>query len=112
SIGSVRPTARRWCCSQCTAAPSIENSTTVGLWVERSRCWHPAVSQYPLPPIAMISLYCDESHDERVYALGGWVATPSAWDRFTPAWRAMLDRHPMPNGSRMPAFHASEIVGR
>lgn len=60
----------------------------------------------------MIDIKCDESHDQHTYALGGWIATPSAWDHFDGPWLEMLGRHPMPDGSPMPAFHASEIVGR
>jgi hypothetical protein len=60
----------------------------------------------------MIDVYCDESHDENTYALGGWLATPSGWDAFCPRWRAMLDELETPSGLRLPAFHASEIVNR
>lgn len=60
----------------------------------------------------MIKVYCDESHDPHAYALAGWIAPPSAWDRFDPAWRAMLSQFTMPDGSPVPSFHSSEIVCR
>jgi hypothetical protein len=60
----------------------------------------------------MSQVYCDESYDDCAYALAGWIAPPLAWDGFVPAWRSMLSRFTMPDGTTMPAFHASEIVGR
>ena len=54
----------------------------------------------------MIEIYCDESHDDTTYTLAGWIATPSGWARFSPAWRAMLDDF------NIPSFHASELVNR
>jgi hypothetical protein len=60
---------------------------------------------------AMLTLYCDESDDGETYALAGWLAVPSAWDRFNPAWSEMLRTIEMPDGSPCPAFHAAEIVG-
>jgi hypothetical protein len=63
-------------------------------------------------PIAVMTLHCDESDDGQTYALAGWLAVPSGWDRFDPAWRAMLKTIPMPDGSECRAFHAAEIVGR
>jgi hypothetical protein len=47
----------------------------------------------------MMTLYCDESDDGETYALAGWLATPSAWERFELAWRAMLQTIRMPDGS-------------
>lgn len=60
----------------------------------------------------MMSVYCDESHDDYSYALAGWVAPPSAWDRFDPAWREMLSRFQLSDGSPVPGFHAVDIVCR
>jgi Protein of unknown function (DUF3800) len=60
----------------------------------------------------MMTLYCDESDDGETYALAGWLATPSAWDRFDPAWRATLKTIQMPDGSPCRAFHTREIVNR
>jgi Protein of unknown function (DUF3800) len=60
----------------------------------------------------MMTLYCDESDDGNTYALAGWLAVPSAWDRFDPAWRTMLTSIAMPDGSPCPSFHTSEIVNR
>lgn len=59
-----------------------------------------------------MTLYCDESDDGHSYALAGWLAVPSAWDRFDDAWKSMLSSLPMPDGSPCPAFHAAEIVNR
>jgi hypothetical protein len=81
-----------------------------GQWVERSRFWHP--NRTALPPIVMITVFCDESYDAHTYALAGWIAPPAAWDRFDVAWRAMLSRFKMPDGSPVPGFHSSEIVCR
>jgi Protein of unknown function (DUF3800) len=60
----------------------------------------------------MMTLYCDESDDGETYALAGWLATPSAWERFDLAWRAMLETIRMPDGSPCKAFHTREIVNR
>src|SRR5438552_3219846 len=60
----------------------------------------------------MMTLYCDESDDGETYALAGWLATPSAWRQFEPAWRAMLETIKMPDGSPCAAFHTREIVNR
>ncbi len=82
------------------------NMMGCGEWVERSRFWHPGIWPRPLPLIAMINLYCDESHDNTTYALAGWIADSSSWDWLDPVWKAMLKQH------NAPAFHAAEIVGR
>ena len=60
----------------------------------------------------MMTLYCDESDDGETYALAGWLATPSAWERFELAWRAMLETIRIPDGSPCKAFHTREIVNR
>ena len=73
--------------------------------VDLSRC--PRADPERLPPIAMMTLYCDESDDGHTYALAGWLAVPSAWDTFDPAWRAMLQTIAMPDGSACRAFHAT-----
>lgn len=83
---------------------------TEGQWVELSRFWWPRSDA--LPPVAMINIYCDESDDGTTYALAGWIASPSAWDRFVPVWGQMLRDNPLVDGSPMPSFHASEIVER
>lgn len=80
--------------------------------MERSRCWHQGVPVNELPPVIMVKVYCDESHDGFTYALAGWIAPPSAWDRFDPVWRAMLSRFRLPDGSPIPGFHSVEIVCR
>ena len=59
-----------------------------------------------------MTLYCDESDDGQTYALAGWLAVPSAWETFDPAWRAMLQTIAMPDGAACNAFHAVDIVGR
>lgn len=59
-----------------------------------------------------MNIACDESNDGTTYALAGWVAYPSAWDRVSTAWKEMLSSFTMPDGSTMPSFHAAEIVGR
>lgn len=74
-------------------------------WTELAEFWRAEA-------IAMMTMYCDESDDGQTYALAGWLAVPSAWNKFDPAWRAMLQTISMPDGSACPAFHASEIVGR
>ena len=51
--------------------------------------------------IAMMTLYCDESDDGQTYALAGWLAVPSAWETFDPAWRAMLQTIAMPDGAAL-----------
>lgn len=60
----------------------------------------------------MMTLFCDESDDGQTYALAGWLASPTAWKHFDPAWRAMLATISMPNGEPCRAFHAADIVGR
>jgi hypothetical protein len=60
----------------------------------------------------MLILHCDESDDGQTYALAGWLATPTGWGDFEPAWKAMLKTIAMPDGSECGAFHAAEIVGR
>jgi hypothetical protein len=60
----------------------------------------------------MITVYCDESHDQDVYALAGWIGPPSAWERFDGLWRDMLSMHFMPDGTAMKSFHAADIVNR
>ncbi len=55
-----------------------------------------------------ISLYGDESEsrDPHVFTLAGFIASPSAWERFAPAWREMLSSTgPYPVDS----FHANFI---
>ena len=54
----------------------------------------------------MVTLYCDESHDETTYALAGWIASPHGWDGFRHCWQEMLEKH------HAPVFHAVEIVER
>jgi hypothetical protein len=39
--------------------------------------------------IGMMTLYCDETDDGEPRALAGWLATPSGWGGFDPAWRTM-----------------------
>ena len=60
----------------------------------------------------MLTLHGDESDDGETYALAGWLAVPSAWARFDPAWREMLATIRMPDGSSCRSFHAADIVGR
>ncbi len=60
----------------------------------------------------MMTLHCDESDDGETYALAGWLTTPTEWNHFDPAWRAMLQTITMPDGSPCRAFHAADIVGR
>lgn len=60
----------------------------------------------------MVEIYCDESHDEHVYALAGWAVTETGRRYFDREWTAMLGRFTMPDGSPMKAFHAAEIVNR
>lgn len=77
-----------------------------GVWVQRSRFWHPGVWPRELPLIAMVGLSCDESHDTHTYALAGWVSAPSGWDGFAPKWRGIFDGFPVKS------LHASELVNR
>jgi hypothetical protein len=65
----------------------------------------------------MITVYCDESHDEHTFALAGWLAVPGGrgdygWDAFSQAWREMLATITMPDGSPCPAVHAQELEHR
>jgi hypothetical protein len=60
----------------------------------------------------MMDVFCDESHDAHVYALAGWMAAPTGWKYFVPAWNRMLGELRMPDGSPVRAFHAAEIVNR
>jgi hypothetical protein len=60
----------------------------------------------------MLTFYCDESDDGQTYVLAGWLGSPTGWEHFDPAWRAMLQTITMPDGWPCPAFHAAEIVGR
>ena len=82
------------------------NMMGCGEWVEQSRFWHPGIWPRPLPPIAMINLYCDESFDVATYALAGWIASPETWDRLVPDWQKML------KNNKAGSFHAADIVGR
>ncbi len=75
-----------------------------GEWHSISRFWNPGRAE--LPPIAMINIYCDESHDAHTYALAGWVTMPEYWDAITGQWDQML------RDLGMPEFHAVEIVER
>jgi hypothetical protein len=54
----------------------------------------------------MVEIYCDESHDDHTYTLAGWLAAPTGWAHFRPAWRAMLKEFPIEY------FHASELANR
>lgn len=76
------------------------------MFAELSRFWHPGVVEAELPPIVMVAIYCDESHDDRTYALAGWLSAPGAWDKFAPDWRGMLNEFPVTY------FHASDLENR
>ena len=60
----------------------------------------------------MMTVYCDESGDDKTYALAGWIAVPHGIGLFDPAWRAMLQTIAMPDGSPCPSFHTSAITNR
>src|SRR5262249_16619409 len=53
---------------------------------------NPGVSDDALPPVMAVALYGDESEsqDPHVFTLAGFIASPSAWRDFVPAWREML----------------------
>ncbi len=60
----------------------------------------------------MLTLYADESHDARTYALGGWLATPIHYDIFEAEWKKMLASVAMPDGSPYPNFHAALMMNQ
>jgi hypothetical protein len=54
-----------------------------------------------------VTFYADESESTgEVFTVAGFMATPSAWQRFIPRWRQMLsDTGPYP----VDAFHAADV---
>src|SRR5687768_10782488 len=59
----------------------------------------------------MIRVFCDESENEspRIFTVGGWVASPSAWSTLDVRWREMLaEAKPQPIAS----FHMADLVAR
>jgi hypothetical protein len=60
--------------------------------VDFIRLLNPGVADCALPPFMAVALYGDESesHEPHVFTLAGFVASPSAWENFIPAWREML----------------------
>jgi hypothetical protein len=57
----------------------------------------------------MVSVFCDESENAtpRIFTVGGWVASPSAWRSFNERWRDMLAAAgPVP----IRCFHMADIA--
>jgi hypothetical protein len=53
-----------------------------------------------------LTAYLDESFDDRLYVISGFVARPEKWANFSPAWASELKRPP-----RIQRFKMNEVQG-